>query len=249
MQRTPLRTVFPMPTSSLSDRATAPAPATGERAWPPLELYDVRKRWRKDTPLIESINLTIEPGESVWIGGRNGAGKTTLLRIAAGLIDPSSGEVRAFGLHPFRDRRGFQRRVGFLSAGNAGVYARLTVRGQMDIWARIAYVPREQRGPWIETVMQHFVLASLAGQRSDRLSMGQRQRLRLAMTFVAQPDLVLLDEPRNSLDAEGHEMLKAAIRGTTLRGGAVLWVSPTGEPSGFDFDSRYILEQGQLRAE
>src|SRR4051812_41957448 len=224
-------------------------PAVDHDAWPPLELYDLHKRWRKDLPLLEGINLTIEPGESAWIGGRNGAGKTTLLRIAAGLIDPGSGKVRAFGLDPFGDRRAFQRRVGFLSAGNAGVYARLTVRGQLDIWARIAYVPREQRAGWIQTVMEHFDLVGLAGHRSDRLSMGQRQRLRLAMTFVAQPDLVLLDEPRNSLDAEGHEMLRAAIRGTTLRGGAVLWVSPTGEPSGFDFDSTYILEQGQLRAE
>src|SRR3954462_15623441 len=115
-----------MTTSPVSTDAPGSA-AADHKAWPPLELYDVVKRWRKDVPLLEGINLTIEPGESVWIGGRNGAGKTTLLRIAAGLIDPDGGLVRAFGLHPFRDRRAFQRRVGFLSAGNAGVYARLTV--------------------------------------------------------------------------------------------------------------------------
>jgi len=249
MLRTAAAHRFQMPTPSLSDSATAPAPTTGERAWPPLELYDVSKRWRKDVPLIQSINLTIEAGETAWIGGRNGAGKTTLLRVIAGLIDPDRGEVRAFGLHPFRDRREFQRRVGFLSAGNAGIYARLKVRQQLEIWARISYVPRERREPWIETVLQHFDLVGLADHRSDRLSMGQRQRLRLAMAFVAQPQLVLLDEPRNSLDAQGYEMLNAAIRGTVLRGGAVLWVSPTGEPSGFEFDSRYVLEAGKLHPE
>jgi ABC-2 type transport system ATP-binding protein len=242
------RPAHSMSTSSVSTDALGSA-AVSREAWPPLELYDVAKRWRKDVELLESVNLTIEPGETVWVGGRNGVGKTTLLRIASGLIDPDSGEVRAFGLHPFRDRRAFQRRVGFLSAGNAGIYARLTVRGQLDCWARIAFVPRERRTGAIDAIMRHFDLVGLAAHRSDRLSMGQRQRLRIAMAFVAEPDLVLLDEPRNSLDAEGNEMLKAAIQAATARGGAVLWCSPTGEPSGVDFDARYILEQGHLRPE
>ena len=95
-------------------------------------------------------------------------------------------------------------------------------------------------------MLDHFGLRAIAGNRSDRLSMGQRQRLRLAMTFVARPDLVLLDEPRNSLDGEGADMLAAAIEGVVDRDGAVLWISPSGEPVNVDFDTRYVLENGQL---
>ena len=216
----------------------------------PLEVYDLVKRWAKDKPpVLNGLDLVIEPGKVVWVGGRNGAGKTTLLRIVSGLIDGNAGVVSAFGLHPTRNRRDYQRAVAFLSAGNSGVYARLTVRGQLDCWARIAYVPRERRKASVESMLDYFGLREIEDSRSDRLSMGQRQRPRIAMTFVMEPRLVLLDEPRNSLDGEGAEMLAGAIRGVAERGGAVLWVSPTGEPMNVDFDERHILEDGKLRPE
>lgn len=215
---------------------------------PPLEVYDVVKRWTRRGPnVLDGVSLTVEPGELVWIGGRNGVGKTTLLRVVSGLMDPTSGEIRAYGMHPYRDRTNYQRRVGFLSAGNHGLYARLSVRRQLDIWARVAYIPRARRGEVVERMMYEFDLGALAKQRSDRLSMGQRQRLRLAMTFIAEPDLVLLDEPRTSLDSEGGAMLHMAIRNTVDRGGAVVWASPTGEPLGMRFTHRYLIEAGKIR--
>jgi ABC-2 type transport system ATP-binding protein len=217
--------------------------------WPALEVYDVSKRWAKDRPrVLDEVNLTVEQGSLVWIGGQNGVGKTTLLRVVSGLIGADSGEVRAFGLHPTRDRRQYQRRVAFLSAGNVGVYARLTVRGQMDIWARIAFVPRDRRAQLVDAVMTQFHLHELGDQRSDRLSMGQRQRLRIAMTFIGEPDLVLLDEPRTSLDIEGGDMLSTAIKGLAARGGAAIWVSPLGDPLPIEFDDNYVIENGKLRA-
>ena len=237
-----------MPTQALDTTEHAHDGSHGlDDEWPPLEVFDIVKRWTKNGPtILDKLNLTIEKREKVWIGGVNGAGKTTLLRIVSGLIDPTEGQVRAYGLHPVRDRQAYQRRVAFLSAGNSGVYARLTVRGQLDCWARIAYIPRDRRVGAVEEMLDHFGLRAIAGNRSDRLSMGQRQRLRLAMTFVARPDLVLLDEPRNSLDGEGADMLAAAIEQVVDRDGAVLWISPSGEPVNVDFDTRYVLENGQL---
>jgi ABC-type multidrug transport system ATPase subunit len=243
----------PEPAPTLTPPAMPPAPdvaapvaAVVEPA--PLEVFDVVKRWTRNGPnVLDGINLMVEPGELVWIGGRNGVGKTTLLRVVSGLMDPSEGEVRAFGMHPFRNRREYQRKVGFLSAGNHGLYARLSVRRQLDIWARIAYIPRERRREVVERLMYEFDLGPLAKQRSDRLSMGQRQRLRLAMTFIAEPELVLLDEPRTSLDSEGGAMLHAAIRNVIDRGGSVVWCSPTGEPLGMRFTHRYLIESGKIR--
>jgi ABC-type multidrug transport system ATPase subunit len=228
---------------------TSPGPAPVEGP-PPLEAEGIVKRWRKDLPpILDGVDLRIEAGRRVWVGGRNGVGKTTLLRILSGLIYPGSGTVRAFGLHPARDRRAYQMCVHFMSAGMAGLYARMTVREQIDCWARIAFVPRAARAATVEAAVEDFGLRDLADQRSDRLSMGQRQRLKLAMTFVGRPDLVLLDEPRNSLDAEGAEILKRAVDSTAERGGAVLWCSPTLETTDVDFDELYVLEDGRLRAE
>jgi len=219
---------------------------------PPLDLFGVHKAWgrkkKQRNPVLRGVDLTLEPGAFTWIGGRNGAGKTTLLRVAAGLIGAEKGYVLAFGLDPMRDRREFQRRVAFLSAGNTGIYARLSVRIQIDTWARINFVNRSERPAAVQRALEHFALLDLAEARCDRISMGQRQRVRLAMTFVSRPDLVLLDEPGTSLDDEGHAVLNSAIAELVGRGGAVLWVSPSGDHAQAQahFTERYMLEDGKL---
>src|SRR4051794_36435798 len=123
-----------VPEANSSIELTPRSPVTAADRLPaedlPLQVYDVVKQWRKaPARVLDGLDLEVGPGEVVWIGGRNGAGKTTLLRIIAGLIDPDSGVISAYGLHPRRNRRQFQRRVGFLSAGNRGIYVRLTVQG------------------------------------------------------------------------------------------------------------------------
>ena len=76
--------------------------------------------------------------------------------------------------------------------------------------------------------------------------MGQRQRLRIAMTFLPSPDLVLLDEPLTSLDTEGGVLLERAIDLLLARSGAVLWCSPSGENLDMEFDARWTIEHGRL---
>jgi ABC-2 type transport system ATP-binding protein len=213
-----------------------------------LTLRGITKRWRgQPRPVLDGIDFDLEPGELVWIGGRNGAGKTTLLRIVAGLITPDGGTVRLRGLDPERDRRRYQLRLGFLPAGNAGLTARLSTRYQLTYWARLAFVPESERDGAIERTLAAFSLHELASQRVDRLSMGQRQRLRVAMAFLHAPDVVLLDEPLTSLDDEGATMLAAAVREVTARRGAVVSCSPAAEDqSALSFDRRCLLEAGRL---
>jgi ABC-2 type transport system ATP-binding protein len=216
----------------------------------PLNAWNLTKVWgrKPGNRVIDDLELTLEPGTLTWIGGSNGAGKTTMLRVLAGLIGPTEGHVHVFGLHPEHDRRAYQQRLSFLSATGTGLYARLSVRRQLDYTARIAFLPRERRPMAVEESIRRFSLAELAEHRVDRLSMGQRQRVRLAMTFIKEPDLVLLDEPRNSLDGEGAAMLVAAVHEVVERSGAVVWCSPLGESLGLRFDRQMILEQGKLKS-
>ena len=228
--------------------AAAPPQDVDGNQFRPLELFDVHKTWRKtNNPVLRGVDLTLEPGSITWIAGRNGVGKTTLLRVAAGLIGCEKGVVTAFGLTPHGNRREFQRRVGFLSAGNVGLYARLSVRIQIDTWARIGFVGRRDRAGRVERVLEEFDLLDLAESRCDRISTGQRQRVRLAMAFVTDPEVVLLDEPGTSLDVEGQELLAEAIQRTADRGGAAMWISPTGDHPGVEFTDSFLLENGKLR--
>jgi ABC-2 type transport system ATP-binding protein len=233
--------------------ATAVEPVTEVRAGAlpadhyPLALRGVCKRWGKNQPpVLTGVDLSLDLGTITWIGGRNGAGKTTLLRIAAGLIEPDRGRTSVYGTTPARNRARYQRRVSFLPAGDRGLYARLTVRRQLEFWARIAMVPPPRAKQAVAAAIAEFELSELAGRRVDRLSMGQRQRLRIAMTFLGEPEIVLLDEPLTSLDAEGAETLDRAIEGTLARYGAVLWCSPSGERLERDFDDRLLLDGGKL---
>jgi ABC-2 type transport system ATP-binding protein len=222
------------------------SPSAGEEA-APLRLSGLRKRWRKDLPLVlDDLDLTLHPGKTAWVGGRNGVGKTTMLRVAAGLIEPDKGRAEVWGVGPNENRARYQQLVSFLPAGDRGLYARLTVRSQLEFWARIAMVPRAEFRQTIEAAIEQFDLHDLANRRVDRMSMGQRQRLRIAMTFLQQPEVVLLDEPLTSLDEEGGVLLQAAVAEVLAREGTVLWCSPSGEHLDITFDSHWMLENGRL---
>ncbi|HEY2283737.1 MAG TPA: ABC transporter ATP-binding protein [Solirubrobacteraceae bacterium] len=213
----------------------------------PLMLRGLTKRWRKDLPLVlDSLDLTLLPGTITWVGGRNGVGKTTMLRIAAGLIDPDFGRAEVWGATAVENRVRYQQLVSFLPAGDRGLYARLTVRRQLEFWGRIALIRRERFGEIVNGAIEDFDLVDLAERRVDRMSMGQRQRLRIAMTFLSEPEIVLLDEPLTSLDAEGTAIVQTAVAKVLAREGCVLWCSPSGEHLDIEFDARWMIEQGKL---
>jgi len=214
-----------------------------------LALERLHHRWKGKSPVLEDVSLTLHPGEVTWIGGRNGVGKTTLLRLAAGILLPQRGSVRMGDLAPTAKGGCYQRRIGFLSAGDRGLHARMRVRQQLDYWARLAYVPRAGRAEQVAATLRYFELEELAEQRVDRMSMGQRQRIRLAMAFLHRPRVLLLDEPRNSLDDDGYRLLGEQIERVAAAGATVLWCSPRGEDRVLACDVGYTLEHGRLERE
>ena len=222
--------------------------ASAAPAAPPLlALAGITKRWpRLDAPVLDRVDLALQPGATTEVVGRNGTGKTTLLRIAAGLIGPDDGSVTLAGLDPTTDRRAFQSRTAFLSAGQGGLYARLTVAWHLDWWGRLALIPAERRRALAAAALREFELEPLEGRRTDRLSTGQRQRLRLAGTFMLAPDVILLDEPASSLDGDGVGLLGRAVTAATARGAAVLWCAPSGTQPAIASDHRYVLEGGRI---
>jgi ABC-2 type transport system ATP-binding protein len=212
---------------------------------------DVWRHWgrgRSRWAVLRGVSLHVAPGTAVCVGGSNGAGKTTLLRIGTAILTPDAGTVVVDGIPSDGSWREYHRRIGFLSAGDRGLYARFSVKGHLDFCARIAMVARSQRNELVERALVDFGLAELATRRADRLSQGQRQRLRLALTFVHQPKVLLLDEPRNSLDEEGLAMLIGAVDEVLARDGAVIWCSPAGEQQPYEFHHSYLIADGELRA-
>jgi len=212
-----------------------------------LELDGLHHRWKgPKPPVLDDVSLTLRAGEVTWIGGRNGAGKTTLLRLAAGILLAQRGSVRLGTLTPASDGGAYRRQIGFLSAGDRGLQARMRVSQQLDYWGRLAYVARQRRSELVARSIQRFGLEEFADRRVDRMSMGQRQRVRLAMAFLHEPRVLLLDEPRNSLDDDGYQLLNEQIAQACEAGATVLWCSPRGEDRVIECDVGYTLVDGHL---
>ncbi len=130
-----LETIEPVPRERARDLDLTAVQEPGPAA-APLRLCGLSKRWRKDLPLVlDDLHLTLEPGTTTWVGGRNGVGKTTMLRVAAGLIEPDSGRAEVWGITARENHNRYQRLVSFLPAGDRGLYARLTVRKQLEFCA------------------------------------------------------------------------------------------------------------------
>jgi ABC-2 type transport system ATP-binding protein len=210
-----------------------------------LAMHALSKRWG-ERQVLDETELIVEAGSAVHLSGRNGVGKTTLLRIASGLIAPDSGLVVLDGMHPARDRRDYAAAIGFLTAGDRGLIARLKVRQTLTLWARMALLPPAEIPGAVAAVSERFGLAEMLNNRLDRSSLGQRQRVRLALTFLHRPRVVLLDEPANSLDEEGVEQLNSAVDEVLSRGGAALWCSPGQDERLRSFTACYRLENGKI---
>jgi ABC-2 type transport system ATP-binding protein len=235
------------PVGRLSEQYAAPQLRAAVGGTERLVVRGVCKSWNGVRfPILDSIELALEPGRLVSLVGANGAGKTTLLRIVAGLISPDTGTVVVDGLSPRSQRREYHRRIGFLTAGQSGLYARFSVQDHLEYWARIAFVPRRERRKAVDRTLRRFGLERMSTQRADRLSMGQRQRVRLAMTFLHDPSLVLLDEPHTSLDPDGLELLHEAVSTFVERGGTGIWCAPAAAEVHVSVDAALVLADGRL---
>jgi ABC-type multidrug transport system ATPase subunit len=239
--------ILAMSSPPVSAPVSSQPPAGDADAEPILELEGLYHKWKgPKPPVLDDVSLTLRAGEVTWIGGRNGVGKTTLLRLAAGILLPQRGSVRIGELTPESKGGIYRRQIGFLSAGDRSLQARMRVTQQLDYWARLAYVPRGRRAELVASSLRRFGLEEFAQRRVDRMSMGQRQRIRLAMAFLHEPCVLLLDEPRNSLDDDGYQVLGEQIERAAGGGATILWCSPRGEDRVLACDAGYTLEAGRL---
>lgn len=168
------------------------------------------------------MSLRTAPGEVRAIVGHNGSGKSTLLRVAATAIRPTRGTGRIFGVDLERDPYRVRAMMALLST-DAGVYGDLTALENLRFSARMLGTADDEA-----TLLGALARVSLdreANERARALSSGMQRRLSIARLLLRQPRVLLLDEPYNSLDAEGASLVNTLVRETRDRGGSVLLVA------------------------
>jgi heme exporter protein A len=183
-----------------------------------IETRDLTKSFGHRVAL-SGVNVHIGAGELVTLVGLNGAGKTTLLRVLATLIRPTAGQVRIAGLDPVRAGEATRRRIGFLSHRTL-LYDDLTAEQNLRFYARM-YDLKDDPARSAELLERMSLLA----QRRDLVrtfSRGMQQRLAVARTVLHCPQVLLLDEPFNSLDAQAAQVLTDLLTDLTDDGCTVL---------------------------
>jgi putative ABC transport system ATP-binding protein len=175
---------------------------------PILQLHDVSRLYRQGDQTIRAldhVDLTLEPGEFVVVAGPSGSGKTTLLNVAAGLDLPTEGRVwvagREVGRLSRRQRAALRlHHLGFVFQAYNLVPV-LSAEENTEFLLLLRGVPAAERRRRVRAVLAEVGLEGLEHRRPAQLSGGQQQRVAVARAIVAEPSLVLADEPTANLDS------------------------------------------------
>ena len=206
-----------------------------------ISVQRVTKRYGKRA-VLEDVSIDIRPGEVTLLMGANGAGKSTLLRSILGVID-HDGRIEVCGRDPQTDGPSVRALIGYMPQ-SGGLHPDLTVRETMEFYAAI----RRADCARIDLLLDEAGLSAESGTLVGELSGGMRQRLGFAVALVADPPVLLLDEPSASLDAPSRRWIARRLRELATEGRTILVSTHVGQEL-FDTDGRVLtIENGQITA-
>jgi heme exporter protein A len=192
---------------------------------------------------LRGIELDVGSGDLVVIQGHNGGGKSTLLRIVATAVQPTGGQGQVMGSDLRRDAARVRERTALLGTAN-GVYEDLSARENLLFSARMLGV--RQPASAVASALQRVNLSGDAEERVRSFSSGMQRRLALARVILQDAPLLLLDEPFNTLDADGAAIVNGLIASTRERGGAVIVVLHDAARLQARPTAVYTMTQGRL---
>jgi putative ABC transport system ATP-binding protein len=244
------------PPGSEAGRVPAPAPsrvATPERE-PLLSATDVVRTYRGPNGVlaVRGASLTLMPKDFVALMGPSGSGKTTFLGLLSGLDAPDQGEVRWKG-RPIRElsfdeQIQLRRNAMGIVFQSFGLLPTLSAIENVELPLRVSGVELKESRARAEMWLSRLGLGDRLHNRTFELSAGQQQRVAVARALIAEPEVVLADEPIAEVDTENADLILEALWEVIRRGGAVL--AATHNPEALRYSSRVVLfRDGLVEAE
>src|SRR3954451_2885623 len=195
--------------------------------------------------VLEGLDLEIDAGEVFALLGPNGAGKTTTVRILSTLLTPDGGMARVAGHDVVKDPNAVRAAIS-LTAQEAAVDGVLTGAENLRMMARLRRV--EHAKTLTRELLERFDLAEAADRRVETYSGGMRRRLDLAMSLVAQPEVIFLDEPTTGLDPRSRLAVWEAVQALADEGATILLTTQYLDEADRLADRIAVVDHGRIAA-
>ncbi len=174
---------------------------------------------------VDRIDLDVARGQLFGLVGPDGAGKSSLIKMLATVLPPSSGDALVFGHSIVSDAHAIKGRIGYMSQ-RFSLYGDLTVWENLEFFAELRGVPKAERRPRSERLLEFAGLTEFKDRTALHLSGGMKQKLALAATLIHEPDLIFLDEPTTGVDPVSRREFWRIISDLHSRGITVLVATP-----------------------
>jgi len=197
---------------------------------------------------VNGLSFRVGEGQIYGLLGPNGAGKTTTLRMLSGLMEPTSGSATLGGHDVTRETLQVKRLMGFLTA-HTGLYQRLTARELLVYFAHLHRMDRAEAKARANYLIDWLNIGEFADLRCGALSTGQRQRVNIARALVADPPILILDEPTLGLDVLSNRVILQYIKRVRRSGKTIILSTHYLDEAETLCDKIGLLHDGRLVAE
>ena len=212
-----------------------------------IETEQLRRTFGEKVAL-ESLTLSVNPGEILGFLGPNGAGKSTTVKILAGMLKPTSGRATVAGFdvttHPIEVKR----RIGYVPEA-AALYEALSAREYLQLVSALHQQPFDDAKRRIGELLEQLDLASAMDQRLGEFSKGMKQKVLIASALLHHPEVIFLDEPLTGLDANAALMVKELIRTLAAQGRTIFFCSHVLEVVERVCSRIIIIDKGRMVAD
>ncbi len=197
---------------------------------------------------VSGLDLKIKESEIFGLLGPNGAGKTITVRLLTGMLEPSSGNASVLEFNSKTQSNQIRENVGILTE-TPSLYQRLSVRDNLDFFAKVHDIPKEERDLRIKNLLKQFDIDEKENEAAGKLSKGMRQKVAIARAIIHSPKMLFLDEPTGSLSPEAAKMVRDLIVTLTKNENRTVFINTHNLSEAEKLCSRVgILEKGKLIA-
>jgi ABC-2 type transport system ATP-binding protein len=207
---------------------------------------------KKDTrgtfTAVDGVDLSIYQGEVFGLLGPNGAGKSTTIRMLCTLLEPTSGSATVNGFDIIKQSSQVRQSLGTLLAGERSIYWKMSGRENLEYFAALYHIPPKVAKQRINQLLERMEISDRANEMVEKYSTGMKQRIAISKALLANPPILLFDEPTLGLDPQAARNVRDLILQLKSEGHTILLTTHYMEEADLLSDRIGIIDQGKIIA-